>query len=138
MQDGGARPVREVLKSYCTSIRVFTIVVEANIRFILWSEDKFGNRYFTSKVRVWVSKPYIGCPYPCPRKTRGHGWASFLCIPASNSKSESNFSDARNSLEESLSIPTMVSMTTCPKQLIKRLRRISGSLVMTCLTWLSF
>jgi hypothetical protein len=28
----------------------------------------------------------------------GHGWASVLCILASNSKSESNFSDARNTL----------------------------------------
>jgi hypothetical protein len=73
MQDGSARPVREVLKSYCTRIRVFTIVVEPNLRLILWSEDKFGNRYFTFKVRVWVSEPYIGCPYPCPRVLGGHG-----------------------------------------------------------------
>jgi hypothetical protein len=28
----------------------------------------------------------------------GHGWASVLSIPASNSKSESNFSDARNTI----------------------------------------
>ena len=28
----------------------------------------------------------------------GYGWASVLCIPASSSKSESNFSDARNTL----------------------------------------
>ena len=28
----------------------------------------------------------------------GHGWASVLCIPASSSKSESNFSDAGNML----------------------------------------
>jgi hypothetical protein len=28
----------------------------------------------------------------------GHGWASVLCIPASNSKSESNFSDGGNTL----------------------------------------
>jgi hypothetical protein len=28
----------------------------------------------------------------------GHGWASVLCIPASGSKSESNFSDAGNTL----------------------------------------
>ena len=28
----------------------------------------------------------------------GHGWASVLCIPASNSKSKSNFLDARNML----------------------------------------
>jgi hypothetical protein len=28
----------------------------------------------------------------------GHGWASILCIPASSSKSESNFSDAGNTL----------------------------------------
>ena len=28
----------------------------------------------------------------------GHGWASVLCIPASSSKSESNFSDAGNTL----------------------------------------
>jgi hypothetical protein len=28
----------------------------------------------------------------------GHGWALILCIPASNSKSESNFSDAGNTL----------------------------------------
>ena len=28
----------------------------------------------------------------------GHGWASVLCIPTSNFKSESNFSDAGNTL----------------------------------------
>jgi hypothetical protein len=28
----------------------------------------------------------------------GHEWASVLCIPASTSKSESNFSDAGNTL----------------------------------------
>jgi hypothetical protein len=50
-------------------------------------------------------EPYIGCPYPCPWVLGGHGcdvivhgWASVLCIPASNSKSESNFSDAANTL----------------------------------------
>jgi hypothetical protein len=48
---------------------------------------------------------YIGCPYPCPSVLGGHGcdvivhgWASVLCILASNSKSESNFSDAANTL----------------------------------------
>jgi hypothetical protein len=71
-------------------------------------------------------EPYIGCPYPCPCLCPpipmgfgwawvrfycswvgmgaillfmgGHGWASVLCIPASNSKSESNFSDVGNTL----------------------------------------
>jgi hypothetical protein len=28
----------------------------------------------------------------------GHGWALILCIPTSSSKSESNFSDAGNTL----------------------------------------
>ena len=41
-------------------------------------------------------------------------------------------------LKESLSILTMVSMTPCPKQLIKRLLHIPGTHVVTCLTWLSF
>ena len=41
-------------------------------------------------------------------------------------------------LEESLSIPTMVSMTRCPKQLIKGLLHLPGSHVVTCPTWLSF
>ena len=36
------------------------------------------------------------------------------------------------SLEEILSIPTMVSMTRCPKQLIKRLWRLPNS---PCVTW---
>jgi hypothetical protein len=43
--------------------------------------------------------------HPCPWVLGGHecdvivhGWASVLCIPASNSKSESNFSDAENTL----------------------------------------
>ena len=36
---------------------------------------------------------YIMCPYPCPWVLGGHG-----CIPASNSKSESNFSDVGNTL----------------------------------------
>jgi hypothetical protein len=33
----------------------------------------------------------------------GHGWASVLCIPASSSKSESNFSDAGNMLTKKCS-----------------------------------
>ena len=42
-------------------------------------------------------------PYPWVLGGHGcdiivHGWASVLCIPASNSKSESNFSDAGNTL----------------------------------------
>ena len=41
-------------------------------------------------------EPYIGYPYPWV--LGGHGWASVLCILASNSKSESNFSDAGNTL----------------------------------------
>jgi hypothetical protein len=45
----------------------------------------------------------IGCPYPWVLGGHGcdvivHGWALFLCILASNSKSESNFSDAKNTL----------------------------------------
>jgi hypothetical protein len=61
------------------------------------------------------SEPYNGCPYPCPWVSCGHGcdtivhgwaWApimsgvarSILCIPASSSKSESNFSDGGNTL----------------------------------------
>jgi hypothetical protein len=38
------------------------------------------------------------------------------------------------SLQETLSIPTMVSMTQCPKQLIKRLRCLMKS---PCVTWLT-
>jgi hypothetical protein len=69
-----------------------------------------------------TAEPYIGCPYPCPCPpipiygfwvSMGamllfmgghgcdiivHGWASVLCIPAFNSKSESNFSDSWNTL----------------------------------------
>ena len=41
-------------------------------------------------------------------------------------------------LEESLSIPTMVSMTHCPKQLIKWLLHLPSSHVVTCPTRLSF
>jgi hypothetical protein len=36
--------------------------------------------------------------YPYPWVLGGHGWAWVLCIPTSNSKSESNFSDAVNML----------------------------------------
>jgi hypothetical protein len=62
--------------------------------------DEYRNHAFTPE-------PYIGCPYPCPWVLGGHGcdsivhgwaWASFLCIHASSFKSESNFSDARNTL----------------------------------------
>ena len=42
------------------------------------------------------------------------------------------------SLEESLSIPTMVSLTHCLKQLIKRLPRLPISHVVMCPTWLSY
>ena len=46
-------------------------------------------------------EPYIGCP--CPKPTHAHGfWVGMgsilLCIPASNSSSEANFSDARHML----------------------------------------
>ena len=37
-------------------------------------------------------------PYPYPWVLGGHGWASVLCIPTSNFKSESNFSDVGNTL----------------------------------------
>jgi hypothetical protein len=36
--------------------------------------------------------------HPYPWVLGGHGWAYVLCILASNSKSESNFSDAGNIL----------------------------------------
>jgi hypothetical protein len=65
---------------------------------------------FEGPTHVWrASKPYIGYPYPCPWVRcycswvgmGGHGWVSVLCIPASSSKSESNFSDAGNTLTKS-------------------------------------
>ena len=40
----------------------------------------------------WVGMSGYGCDIIV------HGWASVLCIPASNFKSESNFPDARNML----------------------------------------
>jgi hypothetical protein len=61
-------------------------------------------------------EPYIGCPYPCPcpPMPMGFGWAWVryycswvgigLCIPASGSKSESNFLNARNTLTKKRSI----------------------------------
>jgi hypothetical protein len=41
--------------------------------------------------------------HPCPWVLGGHGWAWVLCIPASNSKLESNFSDAGNTLTKKCS-----------------------------------
>ena len=41
----------------------------------------------------YTAEPYIG--YPCPWVLGGHRWAPVLCIPASNSKSESKLLGCR-------------------------------------------
>ena len=73
----------------------------ADTLFIPWTDTGPGYRELTGK----PAKPYTGCPYPCPNSPCpwGHGfWVGkgsiLLCIPTSNSESESNFSDAGNTL----------------------------------------
>ena len=79
-----------MLRNRCWPINFHTIIVE----------DVDG--------WCWKRSPTLGAhthAHSCPWVLGGHGcnvivheWASVLCIPASSSKSESNFSDVGNTL----------------------------------------